>query len=719
MKSDATGLTFEMEMKDTRCMKHAVVKRPFNGKKRQEAIQNLKTEGCAKFQKVEARKLMGPGDIEPPILPSLNVLHEAKKNGIDEDLGINKNDARDIAKSIEDMALSPRYSGTIQEVRGFPFRVTYGSATQFHVWKEYGRITQNRPTVCIDATGGLVTKLQRSNGSKSGYIFLYAIVINFDEITACVYQMLSERHTVGNIMAMLKEWMENGARVPKEVACDYSRALLMAICLIFNNQTTTNYVNDRYEAVSKGISKRELTTFVRIDGAHFTQIVCRFPCFKNLRQLVIRDFFIRCVSLMVEAVKFVDFQQIWLLTCVVALHTHEDSMIALGNPNTPNSARKQLEEWIATRKISKNDDVLETISNRNTPFDLKFTRFEDNDEPEIDVASQSDITKWTEAQIRKASEVSQIGENLNAFYLPDFIERFTPLVKEFPLWSSVGMPPNTKRATSNYVEGYFNDLKQRTVKNYKLPISVNKFLREHIKDIEETNCLVSGRIVQYNNELLHKNNDTSEMSPEEAHDPDFMQIENWRNKGKAPNFERKPVESKHEEADVQITTTLASKEEIFLGRRTDDEYNAIIDEPDVGLKIFEERIDDGASAGEEIAFQQRSDHTYSKGSKSLAIETSLKDKTFDISGSCIGASSTPIKDTTIAQDMKPLTSTKFFKPYPDVQHENALFIETHMRRKKINLLPNGSLCPPVLVHSIPRFKFWRQLEPITLNISTS
>lgn len=81
---------------------------------------------------------MRPGDIESSILPTLNVLHEAKKNGINEDLGINKNDARDIVKTLEDMALNPRYSGAIQEVRGFPFvsftdrppNFTYGKNTE-------------------------------------------------------------------------------------------------------------------------------------------------------------------------------------------------------------------------------------------------------------------------------------------------------------------------------------------------------------------------------------------------------------------------------------------------------------------------------------------------------------------------------------------------------------------------------------------------------------
>ena len=212
-------------MRDTREEKHDVVKRHFNGEKRQEPYKVFMMKGCAKYRKSVARKIMLPGDIEPPILPKNTVLRQTKKEGNDKYLGIDKRTGHDVVRSVEDIYFSPQYCALIQEVQGCPFRVLYGSPQQFHV---YRRLRRNDCTISLDAIDSSVNKIQRNNGTKSGHIFLYAIVINFNGCTACVYQMLSERHDSVTIMIWLLRWVQNGAPPPKQAVCDYSRALLMA-----------------------------------------------------------------------------------------------------------------------------------------------------------------------------------------------------------------------------------------------------------------------------------------------------------------------------------------------------------------------------------------------------------------------------------------------------------------------------------------------------------
>lgn len=281
-KPNEEDITFAIETRDTRYDKHEIVKRPFNRKRRQEAFHALKTEGSEKYRKYEARQLMLPGDVEPPILPSSDVLRQAKKEGIDKNLGIDKLDSRDIVRSIEDMNLSPQYCRLIQEVGGLPFRVLYGSPTQFHLYQEYRRLKRNWPTIYVDATGSLVKKLQRKNGIKSGHIFLYVIVINFNGITACVYQMLSERHDSVTIMLWFLRWIQNGAHIPKEAICDYSRALLMGMSMAFNKQPIKTYISDRFRTISSSCRMgKEPNTFIRIDVAHFIHMICRWKCFKR------------------------------------------------------------------------------------------------------------------------------------------------------------------------------------------------------------------------------------------------------------------------------------------------------------------------------------------------------------------------------------------------------------------------------------------------------
>lgn len=87
---------------------------------------------------------------------------------------------------------------------------------------------------------------------------------------------------------------------------------------------------------------------------------------------------------------------------------------------------------------------------------------------------------------RSAKKITQIGSELNAFYLPKFAERLIILAAEFPLWTSVSVP-GKKHATSSYVEGYFNDLKTRILRRNplikRLPIHIDRFLKVHLKDI--------------------------------------------------------------------------------------------------------------------------------------------------------------------------------------------------------------------------------------------
>lgn len=82
----------------------------------------------------------------------------------------------------------------------------------------------------------------------------------------------------------------------------------------------------------------------------------------------------------------------------------------------------------------------------------------------IDANEQKNsIEYWIQNLIAKTRKTITLGQNLNAFYLSDLVEHLTGMAKEFPLWTNVGMPRNFQRATSTYVEGYFNDLKTRTL----------------------------------------------------------------------------------------------------------------------------------------------------------------------------------------------------------------------------------------------------------------
>ena len=355
------GVTMQVRTRDTRNDIHEKVKRPFNRKMRKEAAKEMITEGCAAYRRRKAREIMRPGDTEPSSVPSQDVARHVRKEGIDNMLGVKKLDGRDLIKTIEEMKASIEYLNFIHEVGSWPFYVFFSFPAQLHAYKEYCRVNKNTSSISVDATGSIVKKIQRTNGSESSHIFLYSIVVNFDKTTVAVEEMLSERHDTEFITFWLKRWLRRGAPIPKEAVCDYSRALLSGLCLALNNMTIKAYIMFCFSSILKGSMERP-QTLIRVDVAHLIHLVCRWNCFKAANQRCIKDFYVRCVALMVECQTLSDFDQVFSLTCVVGLQSYEDAQLESSHAKTAHEAREKLESFIAVREVRV--DLIETISNK-------------------------------------------------------------------------------------------------------------------------------------------------------------------------------------------------------------------------------------------------------------------------------------------------------------------------------------------------------------------
>lgn len=124
-------------------------------------------------------------------------------------------------------------------------------------------------------------------------------------------------------------------------------------------------------------------------------MICRWKCFKNIRQRAIKDFFLRCVTLMMKCTMLRQFQQVFECTCAVALHTHKDSVINLMNEiSTPKEARKKLESYISKGNINDDSRNYDNEEKRNTPFHRQFAENESDAEDESDNVCVS--LRWTQ-----------------------------------------------------------------------------------------------------------------------------------------------------------------------------------------------------------------------------------------------------------------------------------------------------------------------------------
>lgn len=302
----------------------------------------------------------------------------------------------------------------------------------------------------------------------------------------------------------------------------------------------------------------------------------------------------------------------------------------------------------------------------------------------MDAISEGDqsIENWIDNLITKNRKILIVGENVNAFYLPDFIDQFARVAKEFPLWTAVGMPQNTKRTISSYVEGYFNDLKTKTLKHYKLPISVNKFIREHVKDIEETNYIMSGKIVQHNNDLLHKNMIELVQEDKIGKKIKITETENMKN---TANYMDIPSVNVKEDSDLFVIENWRDKTDALYFNDQKNTDGCEIDTSNIPtftykISVIEDSVDSintiqkDIKNSVELHINTHKDHINSKNNSLTNNYTEFTYRKFESNlNEHTDFSSTIIKAVKPSQNELSTYTGKYFKPYPEIRQENAFF----------------------------------------------
>ena len=273
---------------------------------------------------------------------------------VDKKLDVKPLDGVDIIRTIGKMARTAPYRGSIHDYKGDKFYVFYGSPAQLLAYKQYHKISKRNCTVAIDGTGSLVQPLLHCDGTKSGHIFLYAVVINFDKTTLPIYHILTESQHTDLFVWGLKKWLQLGAPKPTRAVCDFSRALLNGISLAFNDQTIKTYVETCFLYASKNSEyyyRPQIHTYIGLDVAHFINMIRKWQCMQNMRHSKVREFYLLCVSLMIDCQELEQFTNIFLLTCTVALHPYKDTVIDVVTRTTVEDVRCQLFKYMTERNL--------------------------------------------------------------------------------------------------------------------------------------------------------------------------------------------------------------------------------------------------------------------------------------------------------------------------------------------------------------------------------
>ncbi|KAF0703037.1 Uncharacterized protein FWK35_00038829, partial [Aphis craccivora] len=284
-----------IETRDTRgSWEEHYSKRPLNGYKRSIVGKALSKDTAGNWRR-QAVSSIDFGDHLPPNIYNNSVLWKCKQQFIDSSLGITENCP---IKSLIELKYG-KYAGSIHTISAAKLFILYWTPSQLviykHVQKSYCRLS-------IDATGGLIKKINRTKqGILSGHIFLYEAVLNTNSYQVPVTQMVSEQHDTLTIFYWLAQWLKDGVPIPQETTCDYSKALLGAISRAFcNGITLYDYVEKCFNILYYKISN-SLPCYIRIDIAHLVKLVCRWKCLTGTTNYRLKEFYVRCVMLLIRA----------------------------------------------------------------------------------------------------------------------------------------------------------------------------------------------------------------------------------------------------------------------------------------------------------------------------------------------------------------------------------------------------------------------------------
>lgn len=290
---------------------------------------------------------------------------------------------------------------------------------------------------------------------------MYEAVINTTNYQVPVTQMLSEKHDTLTIFYWLAEWIREGIPIPQETVCDYSKALLGAISRAFCCGTTLgDYVDKCFNVLFLKSINDLPSCFIRIDIAHLVKLVCRWKCLTGSKNYRLKEFYVRCVILLVGATCLEEFEKLLFDILLVSMSQTEGEQISK-RKCPAEEARIRLLSNIRGCKILEADMMKSSVDSHDL--------LSDHSEEEIDVSSiklnkNSKVYAFlNRIKTMSISDSLVEGDRISPYYLPKFTTNILRLCKEFPLWSNIMCSffksPYTS-ATSAAVEGDFALLKK-------------------------------------------------------------------------------------------------------------------------------------------------------------------------------------------------------------------------------------------------------------------
>lgn len=373
-----------------------------------------------------------------------------------------------------------QFSGSIHSIGIDPFLVHYWSNHQVVIYKD---LTKEYCSISVDATGSLIKTIKRTSlNLLSAHIFLYEAVLHTSYGQIPITQMLSEKQDTQTIQNWLTQWLLCGIKVPNEVVCDFSTALIGALTRAFNNSSMRDYTASCFDIL---VGKNEILPqcYIRIDVAHMIKIFCRIPYFKGIQNKKLKTFYVSCLRLLLTSSNLNEFTEI--LTALLTVAKSETDGWVKDTIETPAEfSRLLLLEKIKNITVADYKDNFDIICDNN---------LKENDDQEVTEETSNAIDEYLRQIEMDAAKNSKIqGNRISAFFLPGLPSVILRLSRYFPLWTGVMISKFNSPyciATSAPVESDFAELKKRILKFDLQPMTADRFIAKHLNALEGSSKL--------------------------------------------------------------------------------------------------------------------------------------------------------------------------------------------------------------------------------------
>ena len=227
--------------------------------------------------------------------------------------------------------------------------------------------------------------------------------------------MLSSQHDALSISFWLERWIVEGAKIPKAIVCDFSRALLNAAVKAFTRCNDLNeYICKLHDAANNGVFDDCL---IRVDICHFVKIIARFDCYANKRT---KYFFTKSICLLIFCKNFSECETIIEAIIICSQSEWEGSI------------------EVASSVVTEKQSFLRKIIEENHSI-LPSIEIIDAEEGALDQWDFDDVShkKWVETTVGNSMNKLISGNLENPLYSPGLIKKLQDILKTLPLWSNM------------------------------------------------------------------------------------------------------------------------------------------------------------------------------------------------------------------------------------------------------------------------------------------